>query len=104
MCLGDKPEAAFPQYRKTLTELGHRTTAEYVARACEMAIERGFLPYTNAGVLSLYEMKLLRPLNASLGLMLENVSVRLYERGMPHFFARHKLSYLRLRSTREVTL
>src|SRR3974390_2840829 len=26
MCLGDKPEAAFPQYRKTLAEFGHRTT------------------------------------------------------------------------------
>src|SRR2546423_13569729 len=58
MCLGDRPESAFPQYRKTLTELGHRSTAEYVARACEMAIGRGFLPHTNAGVLSLDEMKL----------------------------------------------
>src|SRR5436190_12847445 len=101
MCLGDKPEAAFPQYRKTLTELGHRTTAEYVARACEMAIERGFLPHTNAGVLSLDEMKLLRPLNASLGLMLENVSARLSERGMPHFSAPDKLPSLRLRMIRE---
>src|ERR1700741_1207028 len=28
MCLGDRPEAAFPQYRETLSQLGHRTTAE----------------------------------------------------------------------------
>src|SRR5579883_3448250 len=48
MCLGDKPEAAFPQYRETLRQLGHKTTTEYVARACEMAIEHGFLPHTNA--------------------------------------------------------
>src|SRR3977135_3074190 len=41
MCLGDKPEAAFPQYRETLAQFGHRTTAEYVARACEMAIAQG---------------------------------------------------------------
>src|SRR3989442_15262971 len=26
MCLGDRPEAAFSQYRKMLTELRHRTT------------------------------------------------------------------------------
>src|SRR5262249_23494436 len=37
MCLGDKPEAAFPAYRETLAQFGHRTTVEYVARACEMA-------------------------------------------------------------------
>src|SRR5262250_2827915 len=43
MCLGDKPEAAFPAYRETLAEFGHRTTAEYVAHACEMAISRSFL-------------------------------------------------------------
>src|SRR5438132_10849604 len=35
MCLGDKPEAAFPVYRETLAQFGHRTTVEYVARACE---------------------------------------------------------------------
>jgi FO synthase len=74
MCLGDKPEAAFPQYRETLRQFGHRTTAEYVARACGMAIEHGFLPHTNAGVLSRDEMQLLKPFNVSLGLMLENVS------------------------------
>jgi 7,8-didemethyl-8-hydroxy-5-deazariboflavin synthase CofG subunit len=101
MCLGDKPEAAFPQYRETLGSLGHRTTAEYVARACGMAIEQGFLPHTNAGVLSREEMQLLRPLNASLGLMLENVSPRLSERGMPHFSAPDKHPSVRLRMMRE---
>src|SRR5215467_14229836 len=38
MCLGDKPEAAFPQYRATLAGFGQRTTVEYVAQACRMAI------------------------------------------------------------------
>ena len=101
MCLGDKPEAAFPQYRETLGQFGHRTTAEYVARACEMAIERGFLPHTNAGVLSRDEMKLLQPVNASLGLMLENVSPRLSQKGMPHFSAPDKHPSVRLRMIRE---
>jgi FO synthase len=96
MCLGDKPEVAFPQYRVTLTDFGYRTTVEYVAQACRMAIGRGLLPHTNAGVLSYQEMKFLRPLNASLGLMLENVSTRLSQRGMPHFSAPDKDPALRL--------
>src|SRR5438477_4148897 len=101
MCLGDKPEAAFPQYRETLREFGHRTTTEYVARACEMAIEHGFLPHTNAGVLSKDEMQLLKPLNASLGLMLENVTPRLCEKGMAQFSATDKHPSVRLRMIRE---
>src|SRR5216684_3541856 len=52
MCLGAKPEAANNKYSETLRQFGHRTTAGYVARACEMAIGHGFLPHTNAGVLS----------------------------------------------------
>src|SRR6185503_15460759 len=38
MCLGDKPELAFAPYRQTLAGLGHQTTAEYVAEACEIAL------------------------------------------------------------------
>ena len=101
MCLGDKPELAFPQYRKALVGLGHRTTAEYVHRACTIAIEHGFLPHTNAGILTYEEMEQLKPVNASLGLMLENVSPRLSERGMPHFSAPDKDPAVRLRMLRE---
>src|SRR5262245_21746503 len=101
MCLGDRPESAFPSYRETLAEFGHRTTAEYVARACEMAIEHGFLPHTNAGVLTREEMLLLKPVNASLGLMLENVSRRLLQKGMPHFSAPDKDPSVRLRMISE---
>src|SRR5204862_1782338 len=38
MCLGDKPELAYPSYRTLLADLGHRTTAEYVFQACEIAL------------------------------------------------------------------
>src|SRR4029077_2228610 len=33
MCLGDKPEVAFPAYRALLAEWGYATTAAYVERA-----------------------------------------------------------------------
>jgi 7,8-didemethyl-8-hydroxy-5-deazariboflavin synthase CofG subunit len=101
MCLGDRPEAAFAVYRETLATFGYRTTAEYVARACEMALNHGLLPHTNAGVLTRDEMKMLKPLNASLGLMLENVSPRLSQKGMPHYSAPDKHPEVRLRMIRE---
>src|ERR1039458_7899612 len=84
MCLGDKPELAFKEYRETLAALGVRTTIEYVGRACEIALAEGLLPHTNAGLMTSDEMRALRPLNASMGLMLENISPRLRARGGVH--------------------
>jgi 7,8-didemethyl-8-hydroxy-5-deazariboflavin synthase CofG subunit len=101
MCLGDKPELVFPQYRDTLAQFGHRTTAGYVFQACESAMRRGYLPHTNAGILTYDEMKLLKPVNASLGLMLENVSPRMSLKGMPHFSAPDKDPAVRLRMLRQ---
>ncbi len=90
MCLGDKPEVAFRSFREVLAAHGVRTTAEYVYKACVVALENGLLPHTNAGLLSGEELAMLRPVNASMGLMLENVSPRLRDRGMPHHHAPDK--------------
>jgi 7,8-didemethyl-8-hydroxy-5-deazariboflavin synthase CofG subunit len=101
MCLGDRPEEAFPQYRQKLSEFGCRSTVEYVYLACAMALEHGILPHTNAGVLTVEEMRRLQPVNASLGLMLENVSPRLRLKGMAHFSAPDKEPSVRLRMLRQ---
>jgi FO synthase len=90
MCLGDKPEIAFRGFAKVLAEHGAKTTAEYVFKACKISIEEGLLPHTNAGLLSKAEMRSLRRVNVSMGLMLENVSARLRDRDMPHQFAPDK--------------
>lgn len=90
MCLGDRPEAVFPSHRRTLAALGQGSTVGYVREACEMALARGLLPHTNAGVLFPEEMEFLRPVNVSLGLMLESVTPRLRARGMPHHHAPDK--------------
>jgi 7,8-didemethyl-8-hydroxy-5-deazariboflavin synthase CofG subunit len=97
MCLGDKPEVAFREYRATLDELGVRSTIEYVARACEIALQQGLLPHTNAGLMTREEMVMLRPLNASMGLMLENISPRLRGRGGVHQAAPDKDPALRMK-------
>ncbi|MGD0290411.1 MAG: 7,8-didemethyl-8-hydroxy-5-deazariboflavin synthase CofG [Candidatus Binataceae bacterium] len=97
MCLGDKPEVAFKEYRETLEGLGVGSTIEYVARACAAALAQGLLPHTNAGIMSRNEMARLRPLNASMGLMLESISPRLRRRGGVHQWAPDKDPAVRLR-------
>jgi FO synthase len=97
MCLGDKPELAFPSYRTLLADLGHETTASYVYEACRLALEAGLLPHTNAGILTYEEMRHLKEVNVSLGLMLESVSPRLRERGGVHQWAPDKDPAVRLR-------
>src|SRR5262245_64601151 len=101
LCLGDKPEIAFREYRATLASLGHATTAEYVERASAIALECGLLPHTNAGLLTGDEMARLRDVNVGLGLLLENVSPRLRERGQVHQWAPDKEPALRLRMLEE---
>jgi FO synthase len=98
MCLGDRPETAFRQYRALLALLGYSSTVDYVHRCCEIALEEQVWPHTNAGVLTFEELELLRPFNVSMGLMLENVSPRLQARGGPHHAAPDKDPAVRLRT------
>ena len=100
-CLGDRPESVFPSYRTELLGFGCESTVDYLAWAAEQALELDLLPHTNAGLLTRAEMLRLRPLNVSLGLMLENISPRLCEKGMPHHRARDKQPALRVQMTRE---
>jgi FO synthase len=101
MCLGDKPEIAFKEFRATLAQLGVRTTIEYVGRACRIALAEALLPHTNAGLMSAAEMAAMRPLNVSMGLMLESVSPRLRGRGGVHQWAPDKDPVRRLRMIEE---
>jgi len=98
MCLGDRPETAFRQYRALLALLGHASTIDYVYRCCEISLEEGLWPHTNAGVMTAAELALLKPVNVSMGLMLENVSPRLRARGGPHHAAPDKDPVVRLRT------
>ena len=101
MCLGDKPERAYKSYRHTLTVLGHSSTIDYLVQCCAIALDEGLLPHTNAGLMSRDEMTALRPLNVSMGLMLESVSARLRGRGGAHQQAPDKDPALRLAMLRQ---
>lgn len=101
LCLGDTPETAFAGYRRTLASFGHERTVDYLEWACRRALEIGLLPHTNAGLLSRADMERLKVVNVSLGLMLENVSLRLCQKGLPHHRAPDKRPSLRVRMLRE---
>jgi FO synthase len=96
VCLGDRPETAYPGYRRTLASLGHDSTADYLVWVCGRALELGLLPHTNAGLLTSDELQRLRPVNASVGLMLETTSSRLGLKGMAHHGAVDKRPAARL--------
>ena len=100
-CLGDKPEVAYRGYRAWLEGLGYASTHEYLVDACRVACEQDIFPHTNAGVMSAEEMEVLRPYNASMGLMLESSSPRLREKGQAHYHAPDKEPGLRIQMTRE---
>ncbi len=93
---GEKPEERYQEARKWLKENGFKSTVEYLIHASELALESELFPHTNAGNLNFDEMKELKKTNVSMGVMLENVSERLTERGMPHYLAASKRPKARL--------
>src|SRR6185436_11377155 len=84
--LGDKPELRYAAAHNELAELGFATTIEYLAHAARAVLEETtLLPHLNPGVLTAADFELLRPVAASMGLMLETTAGRLSERGGPHY-------------------
>jgi len=65
-----------------------------IYRLCELALNMGFLPHTNAGPLSLAEMERLKTVNVSMGLMLEQLTSKLLK--TVHQHAPSKIPQLRL--------
>jgi FO synthase len=83
--LGDAPEDRWPQAKAFLAAQGHETTMEYVVAMTDMVNANTTLfPHANPGLMSDNAQAALRPSNPSMGLMLENISPRLMEPGMPH--------------------
>lgn len=85
LTLGDKPEERWPQAAAFLEGQGHRTTIDYVVAMSELIrSETRLFPHANPGIMTEDDIAALRPTNLSMGLMLENISDRLTEPGMPH--------------------
>ncbi len=100
--LGDQPERIFPEAREFLRTQGYSRTLDYLAAMCELVLEKtGLLPHANPGVMDRPALERLKNSNASVGLMLENVSPRLMRDGLPHANAPDKVPALRLRTIEE---
>ena len=69
---GDSPED--PRFFEALDKCGYHTLNDYVYDLCLGAIALGMLPHTNGGVISFEELKKLKEVNASMGLMLETTA------------------------------
>jgi FO synthase len=99
--LGDKPELRYRVAREELAALGCSSTLEYLGRAAKAVLdETGLLPHLNPGVLRRDDLAALRPVSASMGMMLETVADRLSARGGPHFGSPDKLPAARLETLR----
>jgi FO synthase len=99
--LGDKPEERYTAARKALEAAGATSTLDYLQRMAALVLqETGLLPHLNPGVMQAADFERLRPVSASMGLMLESASDRLAQRGGPHFGSPDKVPARRLETLR----
>jgi FO synthase len=99
--LGDRPELRYKVARAELHALGCETTLEYLERCARLVLEEtGLLPHLNPGVMTRAELELLRPVSASMGIMLETIAERLGEKSGPHWASPDKVPARRLETIR----
>jgi FO synthase len=97
--LGDKPEDRYPVAREWLADRGYHSTLDYVrAMSIRVIEETGLLPHLNPGLMTYEDLARLKHVSASMGLMLEQVSERLLDKGMAHHGSPDKVPSVRLRT------
>lgn len=101
LTLGDRPEDKWPQAREFLDSQEADSTIDYVVQMSELIrSETRLFPHANPGIMDEADISKLRPSNVSMGLMLENISDRLTEPGMPHHDCPDKVPSLRVDTIR----
>ncbi|MEM7463350.1 MAG: 7,8-didemethyl-8-hydroxy-5-deazariboflavin synthase CofG [Pseudomonadota bacterium] len=97
--LGEKPELRYEKAKSALANLGYQRMSDYLAAMCSLVLqETKLLPHVNAGTLTDEEIKQLKPVSVSMGMMLESTSRRLTKPGMPHHACPDKVPLQRLRT------
>jgi FO synthase len=96
--LGDRPEDRWDVARDWLDAHGYDDTLSYVrAMAIRVLEETGLLPHLNPGVMHWQDFQRLKPVAASMGMMLETTATRLFtEKGGPHYGSPDKDPAVRL--------
>jgi FO synthase len=99
--LGERPELRYNAAANALSAMGFDSTLDYLGYVADQVLrDTGLLPHINAGCMSREEMLNLRPVSASMGLMLESASSRLCKKGMPHYGSPDKDPSRRLETLR----
>jgi FO synthase len=84
--LGELPEKRYDVAQQWLRENGYESTIDYLTAASKVAMTQyGLLPHVNPGAISEKDLRKLKPVSASQGMMLETIAGRLSEPGGPHF-------------------
>ncbi len=72
--LGEQPELRYLSAQKELKQLGFDSTIDYLVEACRIVLEEtDLLPHPNAGAISKGELRALKEVSASQGMMLETL-------------------------------
>ena len=99
--LGEKPELRYPQAAAMLAKLGYQKLTDYLHDMCVMTLaETSLIPHVNAGTLDEHDVRQLKPVSGSMGMMLESLSLRLMQKGGPHYQCPDKAPKVRLKTLR----
>ena len=99
LSLGEKPELKYSKAREMLLKLGFNSMIDYLAEICTMIINQSsLLPHVNPGTMNKREVLLLKPVSASMGMMLETISKRLNKKNGPHYACPDKVPIQRIRT------
>ena len=97
--LGEKPELRFDEARAALAAFGHQRTVDYLREMCELVLrETSLIPHVNAGTANVEDLRALKAVSGSMGMMLENISRRLTAVGQVHHACPDKTPVQRLRT------
>jgi FO synthase len=95
--LGDRPEDRYATARAALDAMGLPSTLAYLRDAAAAVLEQtSLLPHLNPGIMSDSDLAMLRPVAASMGLMLESTAETLCAKGGPHHGSPDKAPAVRL--------
>ncbi|WP_218418059.1 7,8-didemethyl-8-hydroxy-5-deazariboflavin synthase CofG [Alteromonas lipotrueae] len=97
--LGEKPEKRYRYAKDWLATLGHTSMVDYLTEVCEMVLDKSLMiPHVNAGTLTFNELKQLKNVSGSMGMMLECTSDRLMKKGQAHYACPDKIPGIRLKT------
>lgn len=92
---GERPES-FLEVKSDLEKRNYSNFIEFVKKICTQLLDLNLLPHINLGFLTYDEMKELKRYNASMGLMLESTSMKLFKKGEVHEHSPGKMPKKRL--------